>query len=227
MLPPALQLEPCCLAPWPSTKPRLLTSRLGTRPSVEGMGPVRALFQATNTLRCDVSSKLSGMEPVRLLTSASGAQARSQHNESRLCSADRRGWAAIITRNTCLRNDIVRPDEQRSNSRQTTLIGGIPLTRVRIMNIYVVPPSAHTDHPATVAHTSMSGRQHSPMCSSSRVLNGPSRQGGNSLSVMPVAAMDSVASPLAASLQIGAYDRAARRASVDMHFGAHHNCSWL
>ena len=42
------------------------------------------------------------------------------------------------------------------------------------------------------------------MCSSSRVLSGPSRHGGNSLSVMPVAAMDSVARPLAASLQIGA-----------------------
>ena len=42
-----------------------------------------------------------------------------------------------------------------------------------------------------------------PMCNSSRVLNGPSRHGGNSLSSMPVAAMASVASPLAASWQIG------------------------
>ena len=46
------------------------------------------------------------------------------------------------------------------------------------------------------------------MCSSSRVLNGPNRHGGNSLSVMPVAAMESVASPLAASWQMGIWSAA-------------------
>ena len=43
-----------------------------------------------------------------------------------------------------------------------------------------------------------------PMCSSSRVLCGPSRHAGNSLPEMPVLPRFKVASPLAASLQIGA-----------------------
>lgn len=47
-------------------------------------------------------------------------------------------------------------------------------------------------------------RQCAPMCSSSRVLYGPRRHAGHSLSAMPVLAIRSVARPLAASRQIGA-----------------------
>ncbi len=61
------------------TTSKLLTSRLGTRPSVEGIGPVSSLFQATNTLRWDVASKLSCMEPVSLLASANRARAGVKH----------------------------------------------------------------------------------------------------------------------------------------------------